>query len=78
MAVRFHADGGDVLTPPSHPVQLYSTAISFLIFLMLVRLEKRNLRPGALFGSWLVLSSLERFFLESSAAELPPRSSQED
>ncbi len=63
-AVRFHADGGDVLTPPSHPVQLYSTAISFLIFLMLVRLEKRNLRPGALFGSWLVLSSLERFFLE--------------
>jgi len=63
-AVRFHADGGDALTPPSHPVQLYSTALSFLIFLLLVRLERRGPRPGALFGSWLVLSSLERFFLE--------------
>ncbi len=63
-AVRFHADGGETLTPPSHPVQLYSTGISLLIFLMLTRLERRNLARGALFGSWLVLSSLERFFLE--------------
>lgn len=64
-AVRFHADGGDVLTPPSHPVQLYASALSLLIFAFLVWLERRGLRPGRLFAIWLILSSLERLTLEN-------------
>lgn len=64
-AVRFHADGGDALTVPSHPVQLYSSAVSLCIFGILVLLERRDLRPGRLFALWLILSSLERFWMEN-------------
>lgn len=63
--VRFHEDGGDVLTPPSHPAQLYSTFMSFIVFWMLTRLEKRSLPAGRIFGSWLILSSIERFIMEN-------------
>lgn len=63
-AVRFHENGGPLLTPPSHPAQVYSSILSFIVFLMLVLLEKRNLPAGSLIGSWLILSSLERFFVE--------------
>lgn len=63
-AVQFHESGSHLMTPPSHPVQLYSMAVSLLVFGMLVILEKRNLQPGRLFGSWLVLSSIERYVME--------------
>lgn len=63
-AVRFHAYGGDELTVPSHPVQIYSTITNMLIFWALVRLERRRPPAGSLFGSWMVLSSLERFAME--------------
>lgn len=63
-AARFYADGGVALTVPSHPVQIYSSASSMLIFFVLVRLQRASLRPGSLFGLWLVLSSIERFAME--------------
>lgn len=63
-AVKFHENGGPFLTPPSHPAQIYSSILSFIVFLFLVVLEKRNLPAGSLIGSWLILSSLERFFVE--------------
>lgn len=63
-AVRFHQDGGDVLTAPSHPVQIYSSLGSLIIFFLLTRLEKRGLPPGTVFGCWLILASMLRFFME--------------
>ena len=63
-AVRFRQDGGDALTAPCHPVQVYSFILNMLIFWALTRLEKRGLPAGRLFGSWLVLASLERFLME--------------
>ncbi len=64
-AVRFHADGGDMLTVPSHPVQVYSSILSLVLFALLLWLMRRGLPDGRLFGIWVVFSSLERIFVET-------------
>lgn len=48
-----------------HPTQLYSALLLFMIFLLL-RYLSRTLykRPGLLFTLYLVLASLERFFVD--------------
>ncbi len=53
---------GEVL--PVHPTQLYETAISTLIFLLLWRLRGHNHSAGWLFMMWLALAGAERFFVE--------------
>ena len=53
---------GEVL--PVHPTQLYETGISSLIFVILWSLRRHVHRPGWLFALWLVLASMERFFVE--------------
>lgn len=64
-AVRFLQEGhADAWTPPSHPTQLYSTAISLLIFLALDRWSRRPHRTGALFLGYLTLYSVYRFCIE--------------
>lgn len=51
-------------TPPSHPTQLYAAAASFLIFLLLTRLEKQHRATGFVFVSYLGLYSIYRFLIE--------------
>lgn len=63
--IRFQADGSHEITPPSHPTQIYSSLLSLLVFWGLTRLEKHNLPSGALFGCWLILSGIERYFIEN-------------
>jgi phosphatidylglycerol:prolipoprotein diacylglycerol transferase len=61
--VRFIDDTG-ALTPPSHPTQLYATAINLVIFGILVAVERRRRFVGQVFLSYLVLYSVYRFFIE--------------
>lgn len=60
--VRFNENG--VLTPPSHPVQLYAMAANLLIFWLLTKLERMRRGPGFVFVSYLGLYSIYRFLAE--------------
>lgn len=60
--VRFLEDG--ILTPPSHPTQLYATAANLLIFWLLTRAERMGRRPGFVFVAYLGLYSIYRFLIE--------------
>lgn len=68
-AVRFNENG--VLTPPSHPTQLYAALASMLIFLILTRIERlstelepQKTKAGLVFISYLGLYSIYRFLIE--------------
>ncbi len=61
-AVRFREGG--VLTPPSHPTQIYASLASLLIFLILTRVEKLGRMPGFVFVSYLGLYGVYRFLIE--------------
>jgi phosphatidylglycerol:prolipoprotein diacylglycerol transferase len=53
------------LTVPSHPVQLYSTVTSLVLFgLLTLRQNKTGLRPGDVFCWYLIGSGIERFLME--------------
>lgn len=66
--VRFPAakiGGMTLLTPPSHPAQLYSTATSLILFgLLTLRQNKRGVPPGDVFSWYLIGASVERFIME--------------
>ena len=66
--VRFKEQGPDgqyVLTAPSHPAQLYSTAMSLLLFGILTwRLGKTRAFRGEVFSWYLMGSATERFIME--------------
>jgi phosphatidylglycerol:prolipoprotein diacylglycerol transferase len=46
------------------PTQLFEVALGFLMFVILWNIGKRQLRTGQLFSLFLVLYSIERFFIE--------------
>jgi phosphatidylglycerol:prolipoprotein diacylglycerol transferase len=54
----------DILTVPSHPAQLYSSAASLVVFALLLWMRPRLHRPGQLFFAYVVLYSFQRFCLE--------------
>ncbi len=60
--IRFHDDG--VLTPPSHPTQLYSVALGLLSFAWLLHLQKRQAFRGQLSCWFFILAGAERFIME--------------
>jgi phosphatidylglycerol:prolipoprotein diacylglycerol transferase len=60
--VRFHEHG--IVTPPSHPTQIYAALASLAIFLLLTRLERLNRPSGFVFVSYLGLYSVYRFLIE--------------
>jgi phosphatidylglycerol:prolipoprotein diacylglycerol transferase len=66
--VRFWDDGR--LTVPSHPTQLYSTAISLVFFALLVRIEKRRSYYGQVFCWYILFSAVERFIMEIWRADV--------
>lgn len=47
-----------------HPTQLYETTLAFLMFLLLWRFRGHRHAEGWLFGMYLVLAGVERFFIE--------------
>lgn len=49
---------------PIHPTQLYSSAILFVAFLIMLHLAKVVKTPGLLFTSYLMLSASERFIVD--------------
>lgn len=60
--IRFHDDG--VLTPPSHPTQLYASLLSLLFFAGLVWLERRRAYYGQIACWYILLAATERFLME--------------
>lgn len=52
------------LTVPSHPIQLYATIVTLLIFAFLVRWESRPHRDGELFWGGIALYGIYRFLIE--------------
>ncbi len=46
------------MTDPSHPTQLYSSALSLLVLGAVLYLRPRLLQPGQLFASYLVFYSV--------------------
>jgi prolipoprotein diacylglyceryltransferase len=49
---------------PVFPTPFYETLISFLLFLFLWSLRKKMKVPGTLFGIYLIVNGIERFFVE--------------
>lgn len=57
-------DGLPPTTDTVHPTQLYEFIIMFFVFLYLWKVRKKNVQAGWLFSIYLILSGLERFFIE--------------
>jgi prolipoprotein diacylglyceryltransferase len=55
---------GTHLEIPVFPTPLYETILATIIFLILWNLRKRINIPGIIFGLYLVLNGVERFFIE--------------
>jgi len=60
--VRFFEDGK--WTQPSHPTQIYASAMGFLFFGLLVWLERRKSFDGQILGWYLIFAAVERFVME--------------
>lgn len=52
------------LPVPVFPTPFYETVISFFLFLFLWSLRKKLKVPGTLFGVYLIVNGIERFFVE--------------
>lgn len=64
-AVRFPDEQHPgLLTPPSHPTQLYGTLFNLLFFFLLIRWEKRPRRDGELFFGYIAMYGFYRFVVE--------------
>jgi len=65
-AIRFHPNGDiALLTPPSHPTQLYASVACLIIFFRLNSSQRRPHRPGEILLSYLILYGCWRFVEES-------------
>ncbi len=53
-----------VLPQPVYPTAFYETVICTLLFLMLWAYRKRIKVPGIMFGVYLIMNGIERFFIE--------------
>lgn len=62
-AVRFYQEGG-VLTPPSHPAQLYEAVFHLFWFVLLDRWLRRPHRDGEVLLGYLGLYCVSRFIME--------------
>ena len=55
---------GTPLHHPLHPFPIYSALFNLGLYLLLAALFKRGLKPGRVFGTYLVLYGIGRFLLE--------------
>jgi phosphatidylglycerol:prolipoprotein diacylglycerol transferase len=66
-AMQFHvhgADGTDILTPPSHPAQLYAAIASVIIYFLLLPLEKNRKFRGQIILAFGFYYGIYRFLVE--------------
>src|SRR5487761_37849 len=59
-----HATVGVPLGIPIYPVQLFESALTLLIFIILMTFYRRKKRDGQIFVMYMVLYAVARFFLE--------------
>jgi len=52
------------LAQPAYPTPLYEVIVCFFLFLILWKIRKQIVTPGVMFGIYLMLNGLERFFVE--------------
>lgn len=52
------------LPMPVYPTPIYETIVCFILFLILWRIRHQVKLPGMLFGIYLMMNGLERFFVE--------------
>ena len=62
--IRFHDDDTGLLTPPSHPTQLYASLLSLAFFAGLLWLERRRSYYGQISCWYILLAASERFLME--------------
>lgn len=64
--IRFQNENAPlgVLTPPSHPTELYASLLSFVFFAGLVWLERHRTYFGQIACWYLIGASVERFLME--------------
>jgi len=53
-----------MLQPPVYPTPLYEIIACLLLFLVLWSIRKKITVPGVIFGIYLILNGIERFFIE--------------
>jgi len=53
-----------VLPLPVYPTPIYEVIVCFILFLILWRIRKQIKLPGMMFGIYLMMNGLERFFIE--------------
>jgi len=66
-AMRFHDEhylNPAVLTPPSHPTQLYAVLFNIVFFCVLVLWEKRPRRDGELFFGYIAMYGVYRYIVD--------------
>lgn len=66
-ATRFHVhgpNGQDLLTPPSHPAQIYSALIAIGMYLALLPIERGRRFRGQVMWAYIFLYGIYRFFIE--------------
>ena len=66
--IRFHDEG--IVTPPSHPTQIYSSVLSFVFLGVLVWMERRQKFSGQIAFLYILLSAVERFVMEIWRADV--------
>jgi phosphatidylglycerol:prolipoprotein diacylglycerol transferase len=49
---------------PVYPTPIYEVVLAFILFLVLWKIRKQLKYPGMMFGIYLMLNGLERFFIE--------------
>lgn len=59
-----NSEHNKVLPIPVFPTPFYETVIAFILFLFLWGMRKKIKVPGVMFGVYLILNGLERFFIE--------------
>jgi phosphatidylglycerol---prolipoprotein diacylglyceryl transferase len=56
--------GADIAAPGVYPTPIYETSVCLALFFLLWKLRHKMFAPGWLFSWYLVLSGIERFFIE--------------
>lgn len=64
--IRFQVEdaASGVMTPPSHPTQLYASLLSLVFFAVLVRMERHRAYFGQLSCWYILMAATERFLME--------------
>lgn len=57
-------DHNKILPIPVFPTPFYETVLAFILFLFLWGIRKKIKVPGVMFGIYLIVNGLERFFIE--------------